>query len=53
MSLLLCIYSIISDTVQAFFFHDDDDKIEGFWDFEGKIIRGNQRRGLVHRQKLS
>ena len=39
------------DAIRACFYHDDDDRLDGFWYFEGKIIRGNQRRGLVHRKK--
>ncbi|CAF2132322.1 unnamed protein product [Rotaria magnacalcarata] len=43
----------IKDAVQACFFQDDPDKTDGFWEYEGKIVRGNQRRGLKHRKKLS
>ncbi|CAF4153181.1 unnamed protein product [Rotaria sp. Silwood2] len=41
----------IKAAIQAWFFYDDDDNITSFWDFEGKIIRGNQRRGHIFRQK--
>jgi hypothetical protein len=37
--------------IQACFFPNDADKFHAFWSFEGKIIRGNQRRGLAHRNK--
>ncbi|CAF1229297.1 unnamed protein product, partial [Rotaria sordida] len=41
----------IKAAIQAWFFYDDDDNITSFWDFEGKIIRGNQRCGHIFRQK--
>ncbi|CAF3121624.1 unnamed protein product [Rotaria sp. Silwood2] len=43
----------IKDAIETAFFQGDKDKVEGFWEYEGKIIRGNQRRGLAHRKKLS
>ncbi len=42
---------MILEAVQAYFLFNDDNKLNGFGDYEGKIIRGNQRRGHIHRKK--
>ncbi|CAF1501219.1 unnamed protein product [Rotaria magnacalcarata] len=43
----------IKDAIKACFFKDDKDKLDAFWECEGKITRGNQRRGRAYRQKVS
>ncbi|CAF4289824.1 unnamed protein product [Rotaria magnacalcarata] len=42
-----------ANAIKACFFKDDKDKLDAFWECEGKITRGNQRRGRAHRQKVS
>ncbi|CAF4928459.1 unnamed protein product [Rotaria socialis] len=37
---------------QAVFFHNDDIQVASFWDYEDKVIRENQRRGTIFRNKL-
>jgi hypothetical protein len=37
--------------IRTAFFQDDDEKLDGFWEYEGKLIRGNQRRGHIFRTK--
>ncbi|CAF4711595.1 unnamed protein product, partial [Rotaria sp. Silwood1] len=41
----------IKRAVKVYFFQNDDIQVAGFWDFEGKIIRENQRRGVIFRNK--
>lgn len=40
-----------SAAIQAVFFQDDDEKFDGFWEYEGRMTRGNQQRGLIFRRK--
>lgn len=46
------ICSTTLDAIKTYFFQNDDVQIDGFWDYQGKIIRGNQRRGLAYRYRL-
>ncbi|CAF2089873.1 unnamed protein product [Rotaria magnacalcarata] len=39
------------DAIKIYFFDNNNDDFELFWKYEGKTIRGNQRRGRVHRNK--
>lgn len=45
------IFFTISGAVKVYFFQNDDFQLDGFWDGQGKIVRGNQRRGIKHRRK--
>ena len=49
----LCVFviSLYIEAIRECFYNGDNDKLDGFWYFEGKVIRGNQRRGLIHRRK--
>lgn len=40
------------DAIKIYFFQNDGIQADGFWDYQGKIIRGNQRRGLAYRFRL-
>jgi hypothetical protein len=42
----------ILEAIKVYFFQNDDLHVDGFWENEGRVIRGNQRRGLVFRNKL-
>ncbi|CAF2923973.1 unnamed protein product [Rotaria sp. Silwood2] len=46
-----CICLTVLGAVKVYFFQNDDIQVAGFWDFEGKIIRENQRRGVMFRNK--
>ncbi|CAF3176877.1 unnamed protein product [Rotaria sp. Silwood2] len=39
--------------IKAYFFNNDNDKIEAFWSNQGKVVRGNQRRGRSFRENKS
>ncbi|CAF1206414.1 unnamed protein product [Rotaria sordida] len=43
----------IKKAVKVYFFQNNDIEVSGFWDYEGKVIRENQRRGAIFRNKLS
>jgi hypothetical protein len=40
-----------SEAIKVYFFDNDDNKINGFWNNQGRIVRGNQRRGRSFRDK--
>ncbi len=42
----------ILEAVKIYFFDNNDVLVSGFWDYEGKVIRQNQRRGFLFRNKL-
>lgn len=44
-------HSFFSAAIRTAFFQDDDEKLDGFWEYEGKLSRGNQRRGHISRTK--
>ena len=46
-----CILLTTSEAIKVYFFGDDTEKTEGFWAYQGKIVRGNQRRGHAFRGK--
>ncbi|CAF1503277.1 unnamed protein product [Adineta steineri] len=43
----------IKEAIQSYFFQDDENRLHGFWTGQGKIIRGNQKRGRAFRNKQS
>lgn len=49
---LHCNCSTTLDAIKVYFFQNDDIQVDGFWDYQGKVIRGNQRRGLAYRYRL-
>ena len=44
---------ITLEAIQVYFFQDNKDKMDSFWYGEGRIIRGNQKRGHIYRNKPS
>ena len=42
---------IIAEAIQEYFYGGDGQKMQAFWENEGKIIRQNQRRGLLYRSR--
>ena len=36
------------EAIRECFYNGEEDKLDGFWRFEGKVIRGNRRRRLIH-----
>ncbi|CAF1212537.1 unnamed protein product [Rotaria magnacalcarata] len=42
----------IKKAVELYFFQNDDIQVASFWDYEGKVIRQNQRRGTIFRNKI-
>ena len=50
--LYLHICLTILDAIKVYFFRNDDVQGDGFWNHQGRIIRGNQRRGLAYRNRL-
>ncbi|CAF2946849.1 unnamed protein product, partial [Rotaria sp. Silwood2] len=49
--LIGCNYFGVLEAVKKYFFSDDDENFKTFWDCDGKITRGNQKRGRAHREK--
>ncbi|CAF3275567.1 unnamed protein product [Rotaria socialis] len=45
-------YNKNTRTVKLYFFQNDDIQVASFGDYEGKVIRENQRRGTIFRNKL-
>ncbi|CAF1516611.1 unnamed protein product [Adineta steineri] len=43
----------VSESMKAYFFNDDDDKIYAFWNNQGKVVRGTQRRELLFQENKS
>ena len=50
--LVFILYLTVLEIVYVYYFPNDDIQVAGFWDYEGKIIRENQRRGVIFRNKL-
>lgn len=41
----------IQEAVKVSFLNNDNELLEAFWNYQGKLIRGNQRRGRLFRNK--
>lgn len=41
----------VLEALKVCFFDNNDARVDAFWDNQGKIIRGNQRRGRSFREK--
>ena len=42
----------VLEAIKVYYFQNYDIQVAGFWDYEGKTIRGNQRRGIIFRNML-